>query len=81
MRKNPGEEWAYCSFGFVILGEVITRVSGQFANDYILEHIIKPCGMKDTGFEFTNREIALRANIRNEEEEKGVNEGGSTGNL
>lgn len=73
MRKNPGEEWAYCSFGFVILGEVITRVSGEFANDYILEHIIKPCGMKDTGFNHSSKEVALRFNIRSDEQEKEIN--------
>lgn len=69
MWKKPGEEWGYCSFGYVLLGEVITRVSGQFANDYITEHIIKPCGLKDTGFKI-DKEIALRFNVRNEEEEK-----------
>lgn len=51
MRKQPGEEWAYCSFGFVILGEILTRVSGVFANDYIMENIVKPCEMMDTTFE------------------------------
>ncbi len=70
MRKKPGEEWAYCSFGYVILGEIITRVSGQFANDYITEHILKPCGMKDSGFDFNRREIASRTNLPNERREK-----------
>lgn len=74
MRKKPGEEWAYCSFGYVILGEIITRVSGQFANDYITEHIIKPCGMKDSGFEFDRREIVSRTNIPNSRREKFINE-------
>lgn len=73
MRMKPGEEWAYCSFGFVILGEIITRVSGQFANDYIIEHIVKPCGMKDTGFDSVDRELASRAVITNEEAEKFIN--------
>ncbi len=74
MRKKPGEEWAYCSFGFVILGEIITRVSGQFANDYITEHILKPCGMRDSGFDFNRREIVSRTNIPHEGREKFVNE-------
>ncbi len=70
MRKAPGEEWAYCSFGFAILGEIITRVSGQFAHDYIEEHIVKPCGLKDTGFGFRRKEILQRTNIPSEEREK-----------
>lgn len=74
MRKKPGEEWAYCSYGFAILGEVITRVSGQFANDYIVEHIIKPCGMVDTGFNFARKEIVSRTNIPNEHREKYIKE-------
>ncbi|MBH1941029.1 beta-lactamase family protein [Mobilitalea sibirica] len=74
MRMKPGQEWAYCSFGFVILGEIITRVSKEFANDYITEHIIKPCGLKDTGFDFLRPEIIARTNIPNERREKAINE-------
>lgn len=69
MRKKPGEEWAYCSFGFVILGEIISRVSGVFANDYIIENIVKPCEMSDTGFNLTS-EHAKRCIIRSERMEK-----------
>ncbi|HCL02955.1 MAG TPA: hypothetical protein DHW61_11195 [Lachnoclostridium phytofermentans] len=74
MRKKPGEEWAYCSFGYVILGEIITRVNGQFANDYITEHIIKLCGMKDSGFSYDNKEVVSRTNIPNERSEKFIND-------
>jgi CubicO group peptidase (beta-lactamase class C family) len=74
MRKNPGEEWAYCSFGYVILGEIISRVSGEFANDYIMNHIVKPCGLGDTGFDYRKKEIVARTNIPNERREKVVNE-------
>lgn len=73
MRKKPGEEWAYCSFGFVILGEIISRVSGQFANDYIIENIVRPCGLKDTGFK-DDIEVVKRMNIPNERKESFVNE-------
>jgi CubicO group peptidase (beta-lactamase class C family) len=69
MYKKPGEEWAYCSFGYVILGEVITRVSGMFAHDYIVENIVKPCGLKDTGFTPT-REQVLRMNVQNKRREE-----------
>jgi CubicO group peptidase (beta-lactamase class C family) len=74
MRKKPGEEWAYCSFGFVILGEIITRVSGEFANNYIMEHIVKPCGLKDTGFREANKELCKRFNILNERMEQMIND-------
>jgi CubicO group peptidase (beta-lactamase class C family) len=71
MRKEPGEEWAYCSFGYVILGEIISRVSGVFAHDYIIENIVKPCGMKDTFFT-PDREQVLRMNIPNERVERRI---------
>jgi CubicO group peptidase (beta-lactamase class C family) len=71
MYRKPGEEWAYCSFGYVILGEIISRVSGVFAHDYIIENIVKPCGLKDTGFK-PSREQALRMNIQNEHREKRI---------
>lgn len=71
MYKKPGEEWAYCSFGYVILGEIITRVSGVFAHDYIIENIVKPCGLEDTGFTPTREQI-LRMNIPNERREKRI---------
>lgn len=74
MRMKPGEEWAYCSFGYVILGEIISRVSGEFANDYIMNHIIKPCGLLNTGFAYGRKEILARTNIPNERREKLVNE-------
>lgn len=73
MWKKPGEEWAYCSFGFVVLGEVISRVSGEFANDYLMEHVIKPCGLIDTGFDYERKEIISRTNIPDERREKQVN--------
>jgi CubicO group peptidase (beta-lactamase class C family) len=73
MRKNPGEEWAYCSFGYVVLGEIISRVSGEFANDYIMNHIVKPCGLKDTGFDY-KKDIVVRMNIPHERREKMVKE-------
>lgn len=72
MRKKPGEEWAYCSFGYAILGEVITRISGEFANDYIMEHIVKPCGMKDTYFFKDFDKVVKRTNIPNEKRENEI---------
>ncbi len=50
MRNEPGKEWAYCTFGYMILGEIITRVSGVFSNDYIIENIVNPCEMTDTTY-------------------------------
>ncbi len=72
MRKKPGEEWAYCSIGYVYLGEIISRVSGIPAEEYIMKHIVEPCGMKDTCFDYEKKEIAERMNIPNEYIEKAL---------
>jgi CubicO group peptidase (beta-lactamase class C family) len=50
MNKKPGEQWQYCSFGFVLLGEVIARVTGMRAEEYIRKEILEPCEMNSSGF-------------------------------
>ncbi len=50
VRTPSDMEWAYCSFGFVILGAVIEKLTGIHANKYIMDYIVKPLGMTDTYF-------------------------------
>ncbi len=45
-----GKRWEYSSFGYVLLGEMIRRLSGVHSNQYIEQNIIEPCGMSDSGF-------------------------------
>ena len=52
-RVKPDTEWAYCSFGFVILGAVIKKLTGMCAHTYIENKICKPLNMKDTSFDIT----------------------------
>lgn len=73
VNKKVGEEWQYCSFGFCLLGEIIKKVTGITAEQYIEEQILKPLGMKDTVWELTP-ELAGRAIIRNERHEKRLND-------
>ncbi len=53
LRRPVGKEWMYSSFGFVILGEIISRVSGMNVHDYIEEKIIRPLKLNDSGFYHT----------------------------
>ncbi|MDR2571351.1 MAG: beta-lactamase family protein [Oscillospiraceae bacterium] len=53
VQKEPDKEWMYCSFGFIIIGEIITKLSGMHCHKYIEEHICKPLGLNDTGFDIT----------------------------
>lgn len=53
LRRPVGKEWMYSSFGFTILGEVITKVSGMDVHEYIEQKIIKPLNMTETSFFLT----------------------------
>jgi len=71
-RVKPDTEWAYCSFGFVILGAVIGKLTGIHAHKFIEDNICKPLGMKDTSFDVTV-EMAKRYIVSDEDLEKYVN--------
>lgn len=53
LRRPTGTEWQYSSFGFAILGEVITKVSGMDVHEYIRKKLIAPLKMNDTDFDIT----------------------------
>jgi len=72
-RVKPDTEWAYCSFGFVILGAIIEKLTGMSSHKYIEENICKPLGMKDTIFDCTP-EKAKRFIITDEDAEKFLND-------
>src|SRR6266849_8428681 len=42
---EPGSKWAYSNYGFLLLGALVERVSGQSYYDYVAEHVYKPAGM------------------------------------
>jgi uncharacterized protein YbbC (DUF1343 family)/CubicO group peptidase (beta-lactamase class C family) len=46
----PGTRFIYSDINFETLGELVRRVSGQPLDDYCVEHIFKPLGMKATRF-------------------------------
>jgi len=71
-RVKPDTEWAYCSFGFVILGAVIGKLTGIHAHKFIEDNICKPLGLKDTFFDVTV-EMAKRYIVSDEDLEKYVN--------
>ena len=47
---SPGSGFIYSDINFEVLGELVRRISGQPLDKYCTEHIFKPLGMKDTGF-------------------------------
>lgn len=51
VRFEPGSRFEYSNFGFLILGAVIDKVSGQSYYDYVRDHVYRPAGMSSTGSE------------------------------
>ncbi|HKB16146.1 MAG TPA: serine hydrolase domain-containing protein, partial [Planctomycetota bacterium] len=45
---EPGTRASYSNEGFVVLGAVIERISGQSYFDHVRERVFKPCGMGET---------------------------------
>jgi CubicO group peptidase (beta-lactamase class C family) len=43
-----GEKWSYSNSGYVLLGVIIHRVTGEFYGDFLQERIFKPLGMTST---------------------------------
>jgi D-alanyl-D-alanine carboxypeptidase len=54
----PGEKFQYSNAGYMLLGAIIEKVSGQDYHSYVREHIYKPAGMNDTGFYDQGKEIS-----------------------
>jgi CubicO group peptidase (beta-lactamase class C family) len=49
LEFEPGSQWAYSNYGFILLGAVIERVTGHSYYDYVHAHIYAPAGMTRTG--------------------------------
>ncbi|MFN2513107.1 MAG: serine hydrolase domain-containing protein [Pyrinomonadaceae bacterium] len=48
---EPGSRWQYSNYGFLLLGVLNEKVSGQSYYDYVRDHIFKPAGMTGTASE------------------------------
>ncbi len=48
--ERPGIRFRYSDVNFVLLGEIVRRVSGQSLDSYVDEHFYGPLKMNDTGF-------------------------------
>jgi len=46
----PGVRHVYSDINFILLGELVHRLSGQPLNEYAKQHVFLPLGMKETTF-------------------------------
>lgn len=58
---EPGAKWSYSNSGYVLLGYLIEKISGQTYSDFVQQNIFTPLGMKDTGYDSNSTVIAHRA--------------------
>lgn len=42
---QPGAKWSYSNLGYLLLGILIRKASGQFYGDYLQERVFRPLGM------------------------------------
>lgn len=50
-RWQPGERFVYSDINFVLLGEIVRRVSGQTLAEFAAATVFRPLGMTDTMFQ------------------------------
>ncbi|HET9529584.1 MAG TPA: serine hydrolase domain-containing protein [Blastocatellia bacterium] len=60
MDFAPGEQWRYNNSGYVLLGAIIEKVSGQSYKDFIEKNIFAPLGMKRSFYDDTQRIVPRR---------------------
>ena len=61
LQFEPGSRWEYSNYGFLLLGVVIEKVTGQSDYDYVRVHVFKPAGMASTDALPENETLAGRS--------------------
>ena len=44
----PGDEYLYCNTGYMLMADIIEKITGEKFSDWMLDHIFKPLGMLNT---------------------------------
>lgn len=60
MEFAPGTQWNYNNSGFVLLGAIVEKISGQSYADFVEKRIFAPLGMKNSYYDRTARIIPRR---------------------
>ena len=58
---QPGEKWSYSNSGYVLLGYLLEKASGESYEKFVQENIFGPLGMKDSGYDSNSAIIPRRA--------------------
>ncbi len=52
---TPGTETRYSDLGYILLGEIVEKLTGQSLNQYLRRNLFIPAGMTDASFNPSNR--------------------------
>jgi len=58
LDTQPGEQYAYNNFGYILLAHIIEQVSGQSYADFLVQAIFLPLNMRDTGYQDSSSGVA-----------------------
>lgn len=61
LEFEPGERWNYSNSGYVLLGYLVEKISGQSYDKFVQENLFGPLGMKDSGYDSNSAVIPRRA--------------------
>ena len=61
LEFQPGEKWNYSNSGYVLLGYLIEKISGESYAKFVKENIFQPLGMNDSGYDSNSAIIPHRA--------------------
>ena len=50
LKSSPGEKFTYSDVGYVVVQEIVQRVSGKSLADFAAGQVFAPLGMNETGF-------------------------------
>ncbi|REJ90101.1 MAG: class A beta-lactamase-related serine hydrolase [Planctomycetota bacterium] len=60
LRAEPETRFIYSDVGFIVLGELVERISGQSVHEFSQQQIFEPLGMTETGY-LPDQELRRRA--------------------
>lgn len=63
MHFTPGTSSVYSNFGYGILGEVVSKVSGQPYEEYVKNNILSPLGIYDMSIGFSDKDKRLKNEV------------------
>ncbi len=61
MDFKPGTRWNYSNTGYILLGMIVEKISGQSYADFLQANIFEALGMRDSGYDIAKDILKERA--------------------